>query len=282
MDSGGVLGKVVFVILALVALYYLYQYLFGPSGLEGKVVLDGISAANPSPAYTTSIDNLPAIYEGGEYAVNTWIYINDYAVNRGKNKCIFTLGGRTFLTLAVYLGAYKNSLNVRVHTKNSSPGSIVPAGNAPSPASGIANDLSAATLNTIFGNMQSDGSLLANLQPCDIPSVDLHKWVQVTVCLNNKTCDVYLDGKLARSCVLPSFFKVDRTNLTLNVADYDGFGGYVSNVSAYNYALNPEQVWQLYMSGPGKNYTFMAYLTAMFTPSFDPSYPKQNINPLTV
>jgi hypothetical protein len=282
MDSGGVLGKVVFVILALVALYYLYQYLFGPSGLEGKVVLDGINPANPSTAYTTSIDNLPAIYEGGEYSVNTWIYINDYSVNRGMNKCVLTLGGRTFLTLAVYLGAYKNTLNVRVHTKNNTPGSITPAGNAPSPTSGIANDLSTAALNSMFGNMQSDGSLLTNLQPCDIPSVDMQKWVQVTVCLNNKTCDVYLDGKLARSCVLSSFFKVDRTNLALNIADYSGFGGYVSNVSAYNYSLNPEQVWQLYMSGPGKNYTLMGYLTAMFTPSFSVGYPKQNINPLMV
>ena len=282
MDSGGVLGKVVFVIVALVVLYYIYQYLFGASGLEGKVVLDSIKPANPDTAYTTSISNLPAIYEGGEYSVNTWIYINDYAVNRGMNKCVLTLGGRTFLTLAVYLGAYKNSLNVRVHTKNSSPGAVVPAGNSPSPLDGVANDLSAATLTSIFGNMQSDGSLLNNPQPCDIPAVDLQKWVQVTVCLNNKTCDVYLDGKLARSCVLSSFYKVDRTNLTLNVADYKGFGGYVSNVSAYNYALNPEQVWQLYMSGPGKNYTAWGYINAMFGASFDPSYPKQNINPLTV
>ena len=57
------------------------------------------------------------------------------------------------------------------------------------------------------------------------------------------------------------------------------FGGFVSNVSAYNYALNPEQIWRLYMAGPGAQYGFLDYLKSLFDPkaaaAFD--YPKQNI-----
>jgi hypothetical protein len=88
-----------------------------------------------------------------------------------------------------------------------------------------------------------------------------------------------MDGKLARSCILPSFFRVDKSSTMMSICDYKGFGGFVSNISAYNYALNPEQVWKLFMSGPGPQYTFLQYITAIFDPksTLDIGYPKQNI-----
>jgi hypothetical protein len=272
----GILSKIVFPILVLVALYYLYRFLFSSSGLDGRSMLSGIKDASPDKGYITTADSLPAIYEGGEYTINGWIYINDYAVNRGLNKHVFSLGGSSFLTMAAYLGPYKNSLNIRVHTK------MEPVGSSASASSGSAtDDLSIANLPNIFGSLQQDNGLLNSTKPCDIQSIDLQKWVQITIVLNNKTCDVYLDGKLARSCILPSFYKVDKSNMALRIAEYGGFGGHVSNFSAYNYALNPEQVWKLYMSGPGAQYGVLDYLKSLFDPkalgALD--YPKQNITP---
>ena len=267
----------IFVILALVALYYLYKFLFSTSGLEGKTVLNGIKPANPDAAYITRADSLPAIYEGGEYSLNFWMYINDYSINRGMNKHVISIGGSSFLTLAVFLGPYKNSLQVRVQTTANT--GVVQTANSPNPnPMNQPVDLSIKNLPTIFGTLQTESGLLSTSRPCDISSVDLQKWVQVTVILNNKTCDVFLDGKLARSCVLPSFYKVDRSGLTLNVCDYKGFGGFVSKVSAYNYALNPEQVWRMYMSGPGQEYSLGDYLKSLFDPKAigDLEYPKQN------
>jgi hypothetical protein len=279
LPGGSIIGKIVFSILSLVALYYLYQFLFSPSGLEGKVVINGINEGNPERAYITPSANLPAIYEGGELSVNGWVYINDYAINRGRNKHVFSLGGTTFLTLAVFLGPYKNSLAIRVHTTTPTTGAAVVAGNSPSADNQASDTLTSTVVQNLFGTLQTESSLLTTSRPCDISSIDLQKWVQITVTLNNKTCDVYLDGKLARSCILPSFYKVDKSNFALNVADYRGFGGFVSNVSAYNYALNPEQVWRLYMSGPGPQYGFLDYITGLFDPkalgSFD--FPKKNI-----
>ncbi len=282
LPGGGMVGKVIFVVLALVALYYLYQFLFGPTGLEGKTVLNAVKGASPDKPYVTFADALPALYEGGEYSVNCWIYINDYSVNRGLNKPVFLLGGTSFKTLACYLGPYKNSLQVRVHTKEGGSGTIGAASQNPSPNdSEQQDDLSAERLKTMFGNLQQENSLIYTPRACDITAVDMQKWVQVTVCLNNKTCDVYLDGKLARSCVLPSFYKVDKSNLALSLCDYKGYGGFVSNTSAYNYALNPEQVWRLYMAGPGPQYGFLDYLKSLFDPKAISAldYPKQNIVP---
>lgn len=273
------LAKVIFVVLSIVALYYLYRFLFGTSGLEGKELITNIRDANPtqSGGYSFLSDRIPALYQGGEYTINYWMYISDYSVNRGQNKHVLSLGGSNYLTLAVYLGPYKNSLHVRVHTRDTTE--LVSAAPAAGGVLSAEDNLSISRLPTIFGNLQSEGSLLNTTKACDISTVELQKWVQVTIVLNDKTCDVYIDGKLARSCILPNFFKVDQTNLALRMCDYRGFGGFVSNLSAYNYALNPEQIWRLYMSGPGPKYGLLDYFKGLFEPtaigSFD--YPKQNV-----
>lgn len=278
-------GQILFVILVLVLLYYVYQFLFGPSGLEGKVLLNGIREANSEkPSLVVPFDDkVPVLYEGGEYSVNFWIYIQDWSNRKGLNKHVLSIGGKNFLTLAVYLGPVKNSLQVRVQTKDGSD--LTPGQGASGPmvsAANSAQDLSIAAVQSIFTNpvLATSSPMLTQEQPCDIPAIDLQKWVQVTVSLNNKTCDVYLDGKLARSCILPSFFKVDKAGLQLTATDFNGFGGFVSNVSVYNYSLNPEQVWRLYMSGPGPNYTLYDYVMSLFSKDSkisDISYPKKNI-----
>jgi hypothetical protein len=277
-EGSGLVAKLIVFILALVALYYLYQFLFGPSGMVGTKVLNKIIAANPDRPLVIPASQLPAIYAGGETTINGWIYINDYSINRGMNKPIFTLGGTSFLTLAVFLGPYKSSLGVRVHTRENGDSTAVVTASGPGIGQS-SDDLSTRSLSMLFGNMQQEGGLLSESRPCDIDSIDLQKWVQLTICLNNKTVDVFVDGKLARSCVLPTFYKVDTSGLALNICDFKGFGGFVSNVSVYNYALNPEQVWRLYMSGPGPEYGLLDYVQSLFDPSavgaFD--YPKQNI-----
>jgi hypothetical protein len=283
LPGASLLWKIAFPILMLVALYYLYQFLFGANGLEGSLVMKNIRKSSPDKPYIflgdpTSSSSIPAIYEGGEYTINGWIYIDDYSIRRGYNKHVVSLGGSSFLTLAVFLGPYKNSLNVRVHTQDTNTQSTaLPASSMPT--STVSDDLKAENLGSIFTSMQQDNGLLNPTRPCDIQSIDLQKWVQITITLNNKTCDVFIDGKLARSCVLPSFYKVSKSNMALRLCEYGGFGGYVSNFSAYNYALNPEQIWRLYMSGPGPQLSIADYIAALFDPkaAMSVDYPKQNI-----
>jgi len=277
-SNGSIVSKVIFVVVMLVGLYYLYQFLYGGSAMVGTVVLNAISTANPGTPYLTpsapttsaassSVPTVPAIHEGGEFSINTWIYINDYSINRGQNKHVLELGGSSYSTLLLFLGPYNNSLGVRVQT--STPGK----------SSGQEVDLTAASVRKMFTTLQTGAGLLDSNTPCDISTVDMQKWVQATIVLNNKTCDVYMDGKLARSCILPSFYRVDKSNFQLTQCNHNGYGGFVSNTSVYNYSLNPEQVWRLYMAGPGPQYTFTEYVASLFNPSKSMTfgYPKQNI-----
>ena len=78
----------------------------------------------------------------------------------------------------------------------------------------------------------------------------MQRWVNVVVAVNGKTVDVYIDGKLQRSCVLPNPFKVDSTGYTGYLLEKGGFAGKISTTSMYDTALNPEMVYKNYIAGP--------------------------------
>jgi hypothetical protein len=269
--GGGILGKVLFGLAFIVLLYYIYQWMFGSNGLEGQTLLNAVVPANPTTAVVLDKSKFPAVFEGGEYSVNLWVYINDYSLNRGQAKHIVSIDGKDFSTLAIYLGPYKSSLHVRVHTSST-------AGQLEMSSQASDTNLSTESMIAIFAPGSSAAAPFATTRPCDISDIDLQRWVQVTVTLNGKVVDVYIDGKLARSCILPTVFKVNGQDLSFTMADYGGFGGFMSAVSAYNYALNPEQVWRLYMSGPSQKYTIWEYLDKIFDPTVDISYPKYPTN----
>ena len=112
--------------------------------------------------------------------------------------------------------------------------------------------LNKAALDGIFQPTAiPSGQLLADTMPvCDLPEVELQRWVCFGVVLNGRTVDVYMDGKLARSCVLPSFFTVDVNGVQMKLLQYGGFNGFLSNVYVHAGALNPDQMYRIYMQGP--------------------------------
>lgn len=237
------------VVIALVIVYYSFGFFYGTSTSNGVTVESGKLSANQGVKKYT---NQAQIYEGGEYSVNFWVYVSGWTYKQGTRKHVLELGGTNFATLLVALGSTKNSLSVRVDTRDASGSSV----------NGIG--LTNADKELFFKPLQSDGAL--TVQPmCDIDEIDLQRWIQVTVCINGRTCDVYLDGKLARSCVLPSFYKVDPTGQSVTVVDRGGFDGYVSLVSTYNYSLNPSAVYGMYQAGPtGASLDPWAYFTGLF------------------
>jgi hypothetical protein len=137
---------------------------------------------------------------------------------------------------------YNQVNNIAEAFQNATPGS--------SDATRADGSLSTADLNALFAPLAMDDSLLNPTQPCDISTFDMQRWVNVTVVLSGRTIDVYMDGKLARSCVTNSYYKVDPTGVSLKVADRGGFDGYINGVSAFNYPLSPADVYRIYQAGP--------------------------------
>lgn len=266
----------IFVILLLVALYYLYDYLYGmPTTPTTTIIKSAIPANKPTPRTTYSI---PPPYEGGEYTVSFWAYITGWKDRLGLRKHILEIQGKQFSTLVVGLGAHKNNLVVRVHTK----GADQTATNN--------TDLSTSNVKGMFEQINVDNGLMDENQLCDLPNIDLQRWVLITIVLNGRTCDVYLDGRLARSCVLPAFYKVDPNGVSAKLLDYTGFEGEISDVTFSQKAMNPEEIYRMYMSGPSSGDGtggFGGWLKSIFnvegtltfkTPQVNVSYAKQTVN----
>ena len=273
----GTFVKVVMIIISFYILYIIYKFLYSKDTTNDIIAVKGVTLARPAgtndskkayvPIGTTSTNpNIFKISNGEDFCIDYWMYIKDTSYRPNNNKFILSLGGpitgdgalnpsgmtASDQFLLVYLTGYKYGLAVRTNA--------VPNG-TPVPTSPLAG----ATVTSTFATTAQVASSTSELTPCDIASVDLQKWVHVGIVSHSKTLDVYIDGKLARSCILPNGINVT-TNYQLNVFAFGGFGGYVSNITTHDYALNPEQMWRIYMIGPGPAYTFWEYAKTLFDP----------------
>jgi hypothetical protein len=262
MPTSGFIIQVILLVASLVAVYYFYGFMVSSPVTAPAVIVGGQHNATTAAPAVTSI---PSPYEGGDYTISFWVYVNSYNVNRNSRKHILSIGGTNFSTVFIALGAFKNNLVVRTHSRDSSSSGYTPKdsygtrGNtgrpAPSettPGSQTANDgsLTPSDVNTLLAPMALDDSILNQNAVCDLTAIDFQRWVQVTVILSGRTIDVYMDGKLSRSCITGSYFKVDPTGVKATLLGNGGFDGYLSKVKLYNVALNPSDIYQLYTSGP--------------------------------
>jgi hypothetical protein len=99
-----------------------------------------------------------------------------------------------------------------------------------------------------------------HLEFCDVDNIPLQKWVQVAYILNNRVVDIYVNGKLERSCVLTGVPLLNNSDLYLIPANPNtsqvaqdmryGFLGQLSSVRYFSRALRPVDVARLYNEGP--------------------------------
>jgi hypothetical protein len=273
--TGAYVFRVIFLILGAFAIYYVYKTLFTAEIKRVVLIKDVFKAEsdNKKP-YLFSRGIVPPIYEGGEYSVSMWIYINNFNYpTRSVNKGILTIGNVEdtdgTITLGVYLDGNENTLHIRT--------SYAAADNTASgPAGVISGTLKYKDYTPLFTSANQIGDNTGNRE-CTVSPIELQRWVHLAFTLNGKTVDTYVDGKLARSCLLPSVFKVD-PKYSILVANNGGFGGYLSGVVAYDYAINPEQVYRTYMAGPLGAIGVTDYLKSFFDPKSIGTleYPKMN------
>lgn len=249
-------------ILAALAIYYFYTWLYGDSALTDLVLYSpaegGLPGKSANPKkFTVDNANMPGLYDGGEYSVSTWIYVNNWATNKGFNKPFLQLsgGGGTggFQTLVLYLGQNMSKLGVRVSTDTLKL-TTSELGNM-RPVSGSS-----------FGGGTNYGDNSSGFLKCDIENVELQRWVNVTVILNGRTVDVYIDGRMSRSCVLDGAYVVSGNSTSLALGGPFGFGGLIGKTQVADFAYSPDRVYQIYQSGPFDT-SVSTRLSSMFNPA---------------
>ena len=107
--------------------------------------------------------------------------------------------------------------------------------------------------NTIQIFPQSGAS--ASGKDCEISDFPLQKWVNLIISFNGSAMDVYVDGKLVKSCVVDGGSKLsDTTSIVLGdetkkPPTHDV--GFITNVKLKSTPIAPQEAWDIYSQGFG-------------------------------
>lgn len=205
---------------------------------------------------------------GTEYTYNIWVKISDPGHKVNTPKCILyranhSPGDKTSepANPSVWLYPSDNKLMVRVSTLS---GKSNPSSKANPLQKDIYPDFAEARASannphtyTVVNPLNSQNKkFMTPIVACDVGNLPMQRWVQITVVQWNQTLDVYINGKLVRSCVLPGVPLHDPKALKniyvgggSNHPELD-FNGYVSRLRYFDHAITAKQVMDLYRKGP--------------------------------
>lgn len=88
---------------------------------------------------------------------------------------------------------------------------------------------------------------LSTRAKCDIINIPLQRWVHIVLVMHNRTLDVYLNGKLARSCTYENIPKYNDGDIHYLMDG--GFKGEIGQFRYFNRALDATEVYDWYKCG---------------------------------
>ncbi len=87
---------------------------------------------------------------------------------------------------------------------------------------------------------------------CEIADFPLQKWVNLIISFNGSAMDVYVDGKLVKSCVVNNGSKLGETQkIILGDASKIEDVGFITNVKLKAAPIAPQEAWDIYSQGFG-------------------------------
>ena len=220
--------SIVFTILVIVFILMLLRYIFtDPYTLQN--IQDGKTTSTIS---ATSLASNGSDVPSSNFAYTIWFYVNDWNYRYGQPKVIF---GR--------MGAKSGN----------SQGSVQGiSGLDPCPAvvlGPVENNVS-VSLGCYPGVDQEPTTPGGNtvVHTCSIANVPIQKWVNLIISVYGRTMDLYIDGKLVRTCLLPGVASINN-DANIYVTPAGGFDGWTSRFQYYPNSLNPQEAWNIYTRG---------------------------------
>jgi hypothetical protein len=166
------------------------------------------------------------------YSFSVWTYIDDWGVNYGKSKNILAIAPGTssnsICFFAIYFSKTTNDLNIYVEPANPE-----------SPAK---------TTDNIYNSIPAT---------CSVTNFPLQTWVNISVSVYNRAIDVYIDGKLIKTCSMTTVASPISTSSTIYIGgnktpdnnQVPGFSGFIASVVYSPDVFSPKEVWDIYSRG---------------------------------
>lgn len=218
MEPKNIILFVVIIILLIIVIGYISKDVNTLTGLTEATTLQKIEATDLDATNPNS----------SNFSYSIWFYIDDWNYNYGKPKVVF--GRMTAGTEkkepcpSVVLGATQNNIAVSL---------------AVYPGDEDKDTASSDTSNFI-------------VHSCAVANIPIQKWVNLFISVYGRTLDIYIDGKLVRTCVLPGTAVID-ANAPVYITPYGGFSGWTSNFQYWSESSDPQKVWNIYKKGYGSS-----------------------------
>ena len=201
------------VVVVLIVLYFVINWLFGGSSQLTRM-------ANGNEKQTILASTLKHNNNSSNYTYSTWFYVNDWNYRFGEPKVLLgRLDEDKNPSPSIVLDAMENNITISVSCY---------------PTSAVA---APATSKSI-------------IHQCNVKNFPLQKWVNLTISVYGRTLDVYIDGKLVRTCIMPGVAKVNSKS-DIVVTPNGGFNGWTSNFMYWDNSTNPQEAYNIYKGGFG-------------------------------
>jgi hypothetical protein len=164
----------------------------------------------------------------GGYGMQWWMYVKDWNYGYGKKKSVVKRPDSTnssVLNPHISLHPTDNSLQISVSVFPTTEGGASKSTPAPAGHSGSTDDVFV----------------------CEVPNIPLQTWFSVSVTVFGRNLDVYIDGKLVKSCFLSGVPKPAVGDIQLTPEG--GFSGRICNFYHYPRMLTPSDALSFWQAG---------------------------------
>lgn len=216
MEVKNIIFYVIIIILLIIVVRYVMSDVNTLTSLISGKTMVQIEPASLSSSTSTSGNT-------SNFTYSIWFYIDDWNYRYGEPKIIFgrmTTGtGENEPCPSVALGPVENNIIVSL--------AVYPG----------------------LDEQPEEGTNYI-VHTCGINNVPIQRWCNLLVSAYGRTLDLYLDGKLVRTCVLPGVAKID-AGAPVYVTPMGGFSGWTSKFQYWPDASNPQKAWNIYKNGYG-------------------------------
>lgn len=233
LPSSGGYGSIAMSVVGGIVLIYIglmfFNYIQKSEGLPGITMFDTKSSGDKTPVPVDGKTKLviPSgeipIGAGADYGLQYWMYISNWDYRFGQDKDVLkrvAANAPSIVGPRIFLAPTDNTLHVQI--------SLFPS------------DQSAGSAEP---GMSSTGDSFT----CSVENVPLQSWFAVSVTVFQRNLDIYINGRLVKSCVLPGIPKPALGDVI--IGDNGGFAGSVCNVNGYSDMLNPDDAKSFHAKG---------------------------------
>jgi hypothetical protein len=108
---------------------------------------------------------------------------------------------------------------------------------------GLFNGQTLTALTTAFSGIKA-----SDYHNCIVPAIDTQKWINIVVSGSVSSIDMYIDGKLVKTCVTNGTL-TDLSGTSIVICPGGGFSGWNARFQFYPNYMSPQDIWKIYKSG---------------------------------